>query len=82
MSYVKSKLYRIKPEKKREVLELIEENIKGSKYFTAVNRVLNDKVMCWKRWMYYFDFEILEDILEEVKDEDISEKEKIEDLGI
>lgn len=76
MSYVKSKKYRIRSDKKSEVVGLIEDNLKGSKYSSAMNRVLENKAMCWKRWMYYFDYNYLEEILEEVEDEEV------EDLGI
>lgn len=76
--YVKSKNYMIRPSKKKEVIEFIENNFKGSKYQTALSRVLEDKVMTWKRWMYYFDYSYLEEILME---EDSVELE-IEDIGI
>lgn len=76
--YVKSKNYMIRPSKKKEVIQYIEDNFKGSKYQTALSRVLADKAMSWKRWMYYFDFDYLEDILME---EDNVELE-IENLGI
>jgi len=77
--YVKSKRYMIRPSKKKEVIEFIEDNFKGSKYQTALSRVVDDKIMTWKRWMYYFDYNYLEEILME---EDSVELELEEDLGI
>lgn len=74
--YVKAKRYMIRPSKKKEVIEFIENNFKGTKYQTAMSRVVDNKVMTWKRWMYYFDYNYLEDILME---EDCVE---VEDLGI
>ena len=76
--YVKSKNYMIRPSKKKEVVEFIENNFKGSKYQTALSRVLQDKSMTWKRWMYYFDYNYLEEILME----EYSVELEIEDIGI
>ncbi len=75
--YVKSKGYRIREDKKQEVIGLIEKTFRGSKYDTALDRVLKSKVMTWKRWMYYFDYNYLSDILEEV--EENKEDTKIDD---
>ena len=77
--YVKSKKYKIRPSKKKEVVMFIKDNFKGTKYQTALSRILQDKAMSWKRWMYYFDYNYLEDILME---EDSVELEIEEDLGI
>lgn len=76
--YVKSKKYMIRPSKKKEVINFIKENFKNTKYQTIMSRVLQDKAMTWKRWMYYFDYNYLEEILME---EDSVELE-IEDMGI
>lgn len=78
-TYVKSKKYLIRPSKKLEVIEYIKENFKGTKYQTALSRVLANKTMSWKRWMYYFDYNYLEEILME---EDCIEIETEENLGI
>lgn len=78
-TYVKSKKYKIRPSKKKEVIEYIQNNFKGTKYQTAMSRVLSDKVMTWKRWMYYFDYNYLEEILME---ENSVELELEEELGI
>lgn len=77
-NYVKAKKYVIRPSKREEVLSYIKENFKGTKYQTALSRLLENKSMSWKRWMYYFDFNFLEDILME---EDCIEVEE-ENLGI
>lgn len=78
-TYIKSKKYLIRPSKKPEVIEYIKENFKGTKYQTALSRVLANKTMTWKRWMYYFDYNYLEEILME---EDCIEIETEENLGI
>lgn len=74
--YVKAKRYMIRPSKKSEVINFIEDNFKGTKYQTAMSRVVDNKVMTWKRWMYYFDYNYLEEILME------EDSVEIDDLGI
>jgi len=82
MSYIKAKKYVIRPSKKDIVLELIEKTFRGSKYQTAISRVLNDKAMTWKRWMYYFDYNLLEDILMEEDCVEVTDFTETEDIGI
>ena len=77
-AYIKAKKYIIRPSKKQEVLDYIEQNFKGTKYQTALSRVFDNKSMSWKRWMYYFDFNFLENVLMEDDCVEIVE----DDLGI
>lgn len=62
-NYVKAKKYIIRPSKKEEVIDYIKNNFTNTKYQTALSRVIENKSMSWKRWMYYFDYNYLEDIL-------------------
>lgn len=77
--YNKAKKYVIRPSCRKEVLGFIEENFKGSKYEQAFKRVLENHAMTFKRWMYYFDFDFLDDKLMEEDCVEIVEKD---DLGI
>lgn len=75
--YVHAKKYVIRPSKKEEVLAYINEHLRGSKWQTATARVIQNKAMVWRRWMYYFDFTFLEDVLMEEDCVEITE-----DLGL
>lgn len=77
-NYTKIKKYVIRPSKRKEVLVFITEHFRGSKYQTAVSRVVENKAMSWRRWMYYFDDDFLYDILMEEDCIEVSEDE----LGI
>ena len=69
--YTKVKDYRIRDDKKREVMKLVIENFKGTnKYDGLKNKLLNNKSMSWNRWSRYFDDDYLFDILEETNKED------------
>ena len=77
--YNKSKKYIIRPSCRKDVIDFINNNFKGSKYSQANKRVIENHPMTFKRWMYYFDFELLDNILME---EDCVEIVEDEDLGI
>ena len=83
--YVRSKKYVIRPSKRSEVLDFIKQNFRASKYQTAIDRVMENKAMSYKRWLYYFDLEYLDEILmeEDCVEIPIQEENNItEDLGI
>lgn len=79
-NYIKSKNYIIRPSKRAEVVKYIEENFKDSKYQQALSHILNNKAMSWKRWMYYFDFNFLEEIL--MEEDCVEIDEPVDNLGI
>ena len=87
--YVKSKRYVIRPSKRTDVINFIEANLKGSKYQQALRRVTENNPMYYRRWLYYFDINYLDDILMEdgCVEIPLEEQKKLdnltgEDLGI
>lgn len=88
--YVKSKKYVIRPSKRNEVIKFIEDNFKGSKYRSVTDALIKNTPMYYKRWLYYFDLDYLDEILMEEDCVEISLQEKQksfkdytkEDLGI
>ncbi len=72
--YTKAKKYVIRPSCKKKVIEYIEKNFQGSKRAGAFRKVIDNIPTTYKRWLYYFDFEILEEILMEEGYEEIVEE--------
>ncbi len=93
MEYIKSKKYVIRPSKKSMVYKIIaSDEFDKKKKRAALDNFLKDIPLTFKRWLHYFDYDILDEVLmeegcveieqtiEEPKNEEI--EEEINDLGI
>ena len=69
MEYVKAKKYLIKPS--------VRKNFDSKLAARVVRYITTDKALTFSRWLKYFDYDLLEDIL--VEEDNV---ETIEDLGI
>ena len=69
MEYVKAKKYIIKPEFKKDICNSVRENFDCQASTRLIRYILNDKPLTFTRWLYYFEYELLENILEEAKEE-------------
>ena len=77
MEYVKAKKYIIKPSMKKDICKTVRENFESRMAARLVRYITTDKAMTFSRWLKYFDYEVLEDIL--IEENNV---ETIEDLGI
>ena len=74
MEYIKAKQYLIKPSIKGEICVTIRDNFDSRTAARLIRYITTDKPLTFSRWLKYFDYNLLEDILVEVVDN--------EDLGI
>lgn len=77
MEYVKAKKYVIKPSVKKDICKSVRENFDSRMAARIVRYITTDKALTFSRWLKYFDYDLLEDILVEENCVEI-----IEDLGI
>lgn len=77
MEYVKAKKYIIKPSVKGEICKSVRENFENRMAARIVRYITTNKALTFSRWLKYFDYDLLEDILVEEDNVEI-----IEDLGI
>lgn len=75
--YIKAKQFIVKPELKKQICDTVRENFERKIAARIVRYITNDKPLTFSRWLKYFEYEVLDDILIEVEDE-----ENIKDLGI
>jgi hypothetical protein len=73
--YIKAKQYKVKEDKISDALKYVGENHTGYKADTAIKYILGGKLLTFKRWLYYFDYDFLSNIL---ISEDLLNKEKEE----
>lgn len=77
MEYVKAKKYIIRPSVKKDICKSVRENFDSRMAARIVRYITTDKALTFSRWLKYFDYDLLEDILVEENNVEI-----IEDLGI
>ncbi len=77
MEYVKAKRYIIKPSVRSNICKSVRENFDSRIATKLINYITTNKSMTFSRWLKYFDYDLLEDIL--IEEDNI---EIIEDLGI
>lgn len=77
MEYVKAKKYLIKSSVKKDICKSVRENFDTRMAARIVRYITTDKALTFSRWLKYFDYELLEDIL--VEENNI---ENYENLGI
>lgn len=77
MEYVKAKKYLIKPSVRNEICKSVRKNFDSKLAARVVRYITTDKALTFSRWLKYFDYDLLEDIL--VEEDNV---ETIEDLGI
>ena len=71
-----AKKYTIRPSKKGKVCDYIKKNFDGYKKRDALDNLLSDKALTFRRWLYYYDYDFLDEVLME---EGFEEKEVDED---
>ena len=77
MEYVKAKKYLIKPEVRKDICKSVRENFDSRMATRIVRYITTNKALTFSRWLKYFDYDLLEDILIEEDNVEI-----IKDLGI
>lgn len=77
MEYVKAKKYVIKPSVRSDICKSVRENFDSRMAARIVRYITTNKALTFSRWLKYFDYDLLEDIL--IEEDNI---EIIEDLGI
>lgn len=77
MEYVKAKKYLIKPSVRKEICKSVRENFDSKMSARIVRYITTNKALTFSRWLKYFDYDLLEEILVDENNVEI-----IEDLGI
>ena len=77
MEYVKAKRYLIKPSLRSEICKKVRENFDSKIAVRVVRYITTNKALTFSRWLKYFDYDLLEDIL--VEEDNV---EVLKDLGI
>lgn len=77
MEYTKAKRYLIKPSLRNEICKTVRENLDSRMASRIVRYITTNKALTFSRWLKYFDYDLLEDILVEENNIEI-----IKDLGI
>ena len=77
MEYVKAKKYLIKPNLRSEICKTVRENLDSKKAARIVRYITTNKSLTFSRWLNYFDYDLLEDIL--VEEDNV---EVMKNLGI
>lgn len=77
MEYVKAKKYLIKPEVRKDICKSVRGNFDSKMSARIVRYITTNKALTFSRWLKYFDYDLLEDILIEEDNVEI-----IKDLGI
>lgn len=77
MEYVKVKKYLIKPSVRKEICKSVRENFDSKISTRIVRYITTNKALTFSRWLKYFDYDLLEDILIEEDNVEI-----IKNLGI
>lgn len=77
MEYTKAKKYIIKPSVRSEICKSVREKMDSRLAARIVRYITTNKALTFSRWLKYFDYDVLEDILIEENSIEI-----IEDLGI
>lgn len=77
MEYVKAKKYLIKPSVRKDICKSVRENFDSKISTRIVRYITTNKALTFSRWLKYFDYDLLEEILVDENNVEI-----IEDLGI
>lgn len=77
-----AKKYVIRPSKRGKVHDYIKKNFDGFKKQNALDNLINNKALTFKRWLNYYDFDLLDDVLMEEGFEEKEIDEDNEDYGI
>lgn len=77
MEYVKVKKYLIKPSVRKDICKSVRENFDSKISARIVRYITTNKALTFSRWLKYFDYDLLEEILVDENNVEI-----IEDLGI
>lgn len=65
MEYIRAKKYVIKPDVRKDICKTVRENFDSRLASRIVRYITTDKSMTFSRWLKYFDYDLLEDILVE-----------------